>query len=1059
MPRKNRCMRHQISLRAMILLSVVLMLCGAAGGGLVLAQLSPGGGAAAETGEAAEAPATDEREVQGEAPAVEAAPAAGEDVPADSKDSPAVDGAEDAAADESAGAGDAATGAEGQGDSEPEEDEADAAVQALTHYGIAREHLQGGRLREAIAAYKKAAQFDPKSLTIKMELAAAQLAVGDRGAAKSTYEDIIAQHDGAAEAHFQLARMALGVRDQATAGGHFEKVLKAAEDDKQGNRFYPLALYYLALTSDERGQSEKSAEYFHRLVDWLSNSDESFKRDREVGRLLQILPQLVAKTAQVYLLQGQAEKAVAVVRDSAPQMLGEAGFGAALVRSLLDSKHSDLALEVALLVQAQRPNDAASYELVAHVFESREDDDAALVGKLRELIAAHPDNPIIQLVLGERLLESDVAAENDEALKLIETVIARMDGKADVAGDRLLRSLIDKLLERKRADLALSLAEAIRRKQPAEIAPYYLLERIHEELGGQAGVAEAFKAYLDEGRDMSVIRLILGKALLALPDRSQEGLELLEPLTKRASGVSEAAREVLVGHFRKTDQAGRVVRLLGQTVNEQYDQGAAMYRLLSFLDTLEDKQELYAKAAAELKDVDRNEALGVHFILGLLSEMDDPDSAAVHYQKAVDAQEKFLLGYERLSALYMRQDRLMNALDTLRNALYAGSQGGVFFRRMGTVYELVDRDIDAIATYRTAMRLDRDIVPAVQYRLANVLARIGQADEGLKLLREATVTSPGEIYTWYNLARYQMERKQSADALATIDKAMLLMPESPQLKYVKASFLLQDRQYDAAQVLIDELNGIEELNDAGRGLQVSRLIYERKYDAAEKIVQQWLEEKPENLELLLQLSSIKHVSGDNKASEDILLGILDKHPRNSAANNDLGYMWADRGHNVLESERMIRKALQEDPENSAFLDSLGWALYKQGRIDEALVYLRRSVRIDNNTDPIVYDHLADALVRVGRTDEARKYYEQARRMLEEEVLRPLSYEHGKLQEKLKAKFEALDKGRPVPVAEVVPPEEQQLQQQRYQQLQRERQQQKHAEEVPVQDSQLESVGG
>src|SRR5205085_8281459 len=90
----------------------------------------------------------------------------------------------------------------------------------------------------------------------------------------------------------------------------------------------------------------------------------------------------------------------------------------------------------------------------------------------------------------------------------------------------------------------------------------------------------------------------------------------------------------------------------------------------------------------------------------------------------------------------------------------------------------------------------------------------------------------------------------------------------------------------------------------------------------------------------------------DKAAEQ-LKALLAKDPNNPTYNNDLGYIWADRGMNLAEAEKLIRKAIEEDrkqrkaspslrPEedrdSSAYLDSLGWVLFKQGKAKEAKSY-------------------------------------------------------------------------------------------------------------------------
>ena len=87
---------------------------------------------------------------------------------------------------------------------------------------------------------------------------------------------------------------------------------------------------------------------------------------------------------------------------------------------------------------------------------------------------------------------------------------------------------------------------------------------------------------------------------------------------------------------------------------------------------------------------------------------------------------------------------------------------------------------------------------------------------------------------------------------------------------------------------------------------------------------------------LLYWISSQYVSVDQpQTSEDILAKVIALDPRHAAANNDLGYSWADQGKNLDRAESIIRLAVEEEPDNESFLDSLGWVLYKRTKFGEA----------------------------------------------------------------------------------------------------------------------------
>ena len=129
-------------------------------------------------------------------------------------------------------------------------------------------------------------------------------------------------------------------------------------------------------------------------------------------------------------------------------------------------------------------------------------------------------------------------------------------------------------------------------------------------------------------------------------------------------------------------------------------------------------------------------------------------------------------------------------------------------------------------------------------------------------------------------------------------------------------------------------------------------------------------------DLLYSLSTLYARVGKKDASEDVLAEVLKLDPNHPGASNDLGYVWAEGGRNLPESEALIRKALDAEPHNTSYLDSMGWILYKRGKWAEARGYLDRAIGTreaagsPRPADPVVLNHRGDVLYRLGEKDAA-----------------------------------------------------------------------------------------
>jgi tetratricopeptide (TPR) repeat protein len=176
-----------------------------------------------------------------------------------------------------------------------------------------------------------------------------------------------------------------------------------------------------------------------------------------------------------------------------------------------------------------------------------------------------------------------------------------------------------------------------------------------------------------------------------------------------------------------------------------------------------------------------------------------------------------------------------------------------------------------------------------------------------------------------------------------------------------------DQAVEAYESMIDRARRDPNLNDKQRDL----VIDESRYS----------------------LSSVYVDLNQIDKAADQLKALLDKDPDNPTFNNDLGFIWADKGMNLAESEKMIRKAIESDrkqrlkdnPElkeadikdNPSYLDSLGWVLFKQKKYKQARPYLQAAVDQEDGQNSEIYDHLGDCLLALGEKTKAIASWKKA----------------------------------------------------------------------------------
>ncbi len=195
------------------------------------------------------------------------------------------------------------------------------------------------------------------------------------------------------------------------------------------------------------------------------------------------------------------------------------------------------------------------------------------------------------------------------------------------------------------------------------------------------------------------------------------------------------------------------------------------------------------------------------------------------------------------------------------------------------------------------------------------LESIGKADDAMKKLQDIVAANPKDADAWSALGSLQRSAKKFDDAVASYDKAIELVGTPDRSNWTLFYF---------------------------RGI-----CYER--------AKQW-----------------------PKAEADFKKA-LELYPDQPLVLNYLGYSWVDKGINLDEAFKMLRRAVDLRPSDGYIVDSLGWANYKLGHYTEATEELEKAIDL-KPADPVVNDHLGDAYWRVNRRIEAHFQWNHARDM-------------------------------------------------------------------------------
>lgn len=273
--------------------------------------------------------------------------------------------------------------------------------------------------------------------------------------------------------------------------------------------------------------------------------------------------------------------------------------------------------------------------------------------------------------------------------------------------------------------------------------------------------------------------------------------------------------------------------------------------------------------------------------------------------------------------------------------------------------------------------------PNLRERLAELFLRGGDRKNAAEQLEQVIRKNPTNPQAYYFLGAIAHEEHRFKEAAEYYRKTLLLDPNFEQVYYDLALTQIGSDQPKEALDLLSKAN--KQFGQTFVGEFVSALAWSRlkdytnalrHYTAAEVVGSATDTNRLTHL-FYFQYGATCERAGRLPEAEKYLRRCLQMSPDFSEALNYLGYMWADRGTNLVEAKTMIEKALRKEPKNGAYLDSLGWVLFRQGQPGEALKYIFQAIQLTEEPDATLFDHLGDIQAALHEPAKAREAWEKS----------------------------------------------------------------------------------
>ncbi len=254
--------------------------------------------------------------------------------------------------------------------------------------------------------------------------------------------------------------------------------------------------------------------------------------------------------------------------------------------------------------------------------------------------------------------------------------------------------------------------------------------------------------------------------------------------------------------------------------------------------------------------------------------------------------------------------------------------------------ELRDFDVTE-SSFNRALALDYKDRNAIHFQLAQIYEETNQTDKAMATYR--LVTSGG---------RYLPAQIRYADLLALkghLDEARLHLRSLPAANDQQTAHLI------LAEAQIVRRSG----------------VHQEVFD----ILDDGLNKLPDYPELLYDRALAADKIGKFEVLEQDLRKLIEIRPDNAHAYNALGYSMAERGDQLVEALKLIKRAVELSPDDPYIMDSLGWVYYRMGNLRAGLNYL--NLAFAAKPDAEIAAHLGEVLWVQGAKKDAENIWQSA----------------------------------------------------------------------------------
>jgi tetratricopeptide (TPR) repeat protein len=259
-------------------------------------------------------------------------------------------------------------------------------------------------------------------------------------------------------------------------------------------------------------------------------------------------------------------------------------------------------------------------------------------------------------------------------------------------------------------------------------------------------------------------------------------------------------------------------------------------------------------------------------------------------------------------------------------------------------------------------------------------------DPALVMMSEIIKRYPGNNQIYPLRGAANLLKQDAAAAVIDFRKGLLLAPNKIAIWEDLVTALLIQKKFHQAEVMLWKAKKHFPVQTFRLDLLEGELFLQTgKVKQAAILLEKALKQKNAKREksLYLQACSTLAICYDKLGFSDKSIRlyevILTLDPVNLFVMNNLAYLLAVQGKELLRARELALKVVAAEPANAGYLDTLGWVFFRMAEYDKARDILEKAAQLDPREAEIA-DHLGKVYEKLGNQEKILEMKERARKL-------------------------------------------------------------------------------